>query len=160
MALTGQLFPKIMANVQASLDAALKRLGARRLQMAGPLEAATRQLFRDLDRKDVEALIKSGAKDAQGVDEISRKWLRGIDAIGGYFRETMTIVDDIQSTISDVLETEHGDIGFVTCWLEQDYTLKGKRTHVSAPTTVAFRRENGSWRLVLVHSVPIPPEET
>ena len=58
----------------------------------------------------------------------------------------MTVVDDIQSTINDVYETVHGEIGFVTCWLEQDYASDGKRTHVSAPTTVAFRRESDAWK--------------
>ena len=128
--------------------------------MGGALEAATREFFDALDRKNAEAIIRSGAKDVQAVDEISRRWLRGIDALGSYVRQTMTSVDDITSTITDVRETAQGDIGFVTCWLEQDYTLKGKRTHVSAPTTLAFRREGDGWKIVLIHTVPIPPEET
>jgi ketosteroid isomerase-like protein len=130
------------------------------MDMGGALEAATREFFDSLDRKNADAIIRSGAKDVQAVDEISRRWLRGIDALGSYIRQTMAIVDDINSTITDVRETAHGDIGFVTCWLEQDYTLKGKRTHVSAPTTVAFRRESDGWKIVLIHTVPIPPEET
>jgi ketosteroid isomerase-like protein len=126
----------------------------------GALESATTQLFEALDRKDVETLAKSLAQDAQGVDEISRRWMRGKDAIGMYFRETMTMVEDIHSTMNDVHETVNGDIGFVTCWLEQDYTLEGKRTHVSAPTTLAFRREGGGWKVLLIHTIPLPPEET
>lgn len=128
--------------------------------MSGALETATRQLFDALDRKDAEAAIRSAAKDVQTVDELSRKWQRGIDALEAYFRQAMGMVDDIQSTINDVHESVHGDTGLVTCWLEQDYTLQGKRTHVSAPTTLAFRQESDGWKIVLIHTVPMPPEET
>jgi ketosteroid isomerase-like protein len=128
--------------------------------MGGELETATRQLFQALDRKDSDSLIRSLAKDVQGVDEISRRWMRGVDAISTYFRETMKMIEDIHSTINDVRETMNGDIGFVTFWLEQDYTLDGKRTHVSAPTTLAFRRESDGWKTLLIHTVPLPPEET
>ncbi|TMF33881.1 MAG: DUF4440 domain-containing protein [Chloroflexi bacterium] len=128
--------------------------------MIGALDKATRQLFEALDRKDAEALNQSLTQDVQGVDEISRRWMRGADALGTYFRQTMTMVQDIHSTVNDVHETVHGEIGVVTCWLEQDYILGGKRTHVSAPTTVAFRRESDAWKTLLIHSVPLPPEET
>lgn len=126
----------------------------------GALESATRKLFEALDRKDAETLARSLAQDAQGVDEISRRWMRGSDALGKYFREAMSMVEDIHSTLNDVHESVNGDIGFTTCWLEQDYTLEGKRTHVSAPTTLAFRREGGEWKTLLIHTVPLPPEET
>jgi ketosteroid isomerase-like protein len=128
--------------------------------MGGALESETRRLFEALDRRDMETLAGSLAQDAQGVDEISRRWMRGKDAIGKYFRETIGMVQDIHSMINDVHETVSGDIGFTTCWLEQDYTLEGKRTHVSAPTTLAFRREGGGWKVLLIHTIPLPPEET
>jgi ketosteroid isomerase-like protein len=128
--------------------------------MGGALETATRQLFEALDRKDPEAVIRSAAKDVQAVDELTRRWQRGVDALASYFRQVMGTVDDIQSTLNDVHETVHGDSGLVTCWLEQDYTLQGKRTHVSAPTTVAFRRESNAWKIILIHTVPLSPEET
>jgi ketosteroid isomerase-like protein len=126
--------------------------------MGGALETATRQLFDALDRKDADAVIRSAAKEVQAVDEGSRRWLRGIDALGSYVRQ-LGMLDDIQSTISDVHESVQGDTGFVTCWLEQDYTSKGKRTHVSAPTTVAFRQDSDGWKIILIHTVPMPPEE-
>ena len=128
--------------------------------MGGELETATRQLFKALDEKDTDSLIGSLARDVQGVDEISRRWMRGVDAISTYFQETMKMIEDIQSTINDVRETVNGDIGFVTFWLEQDYTLDGQRTHVSAPTTLAFRRESDRWKTLLIHTVPLPPEES
>src|SRR5204862_6735423 len=44
----------------------------------GALEAATRQYFDFVDRKDAEAIIETGTEDIQAVDEISRRWRRGI----------------------------------------------------------------------------------
>jgi ketosteroid isomerase-like protein len=127
--------------------------------MGGALEAATRQYFDFVDRKDSEAIIGAGTEDIQAVDEISRRWMRGINELGTYIRDLLKIVENVHTSISNVHETLLGDIGILTCWIEQDYTLDGKRTHVSAPTTVAFRRESGAWKVVLFHSVPLPPEE-
>jgi hypothetical protein len=53
-------------------------------------------------------------------------------------------------------EVAWDDTGIVTCWLEQDYVLEGKPDHVSAPTTFALHREDGEWKVALVHSVPLP----
>jgi len=127
--------------------------------MGGSLEAATRQYFDFVDRKDAEAIIQAGTEDIQAVDEISRRWMRGIDELGAYIRRVVNMVDDIHTSITGVHETSIGDIGILTCWIEQDYKLEGKAQHVSAPTTVAFRRENGAWKVVLFHSLPLPPEE-
>ncbi len=127
--------------------------------MAGTLEAATRQIFEHLDRKNIDPILDALANDAQSVDEISRRWLRGADAIGGYFREAFDLVDDIRSTLTDFRELVEGDVGFVTCWLEQDYVFKGDPTHVSAPTTLAFRREANAWKILLIHTVPLAPED-
>jgi len=127
--------------------------------MGGALETATRTLFDNLDRKDAEAIIRTVADDVQAVDEISRQWLRGADALGAYFRQAMEMVDGIQSTINNVHESIHGDAGLLTCWLEQDYTLEGERTHVSAPTTLAFRREGNEWKVILIHTVPLAPPQ-
>jgi ketosteroid isomerase-like protein len=127
--------------------------------MGGALQAVTEGLFDSLDRKDTDAIIRVFAKDAQGIDEISRRWMRGIDDFGAYIRQTMDVVEGIHTAITDIHETVRGDTGLMTCWIEQDYTLKGSKRHVSAPTTLAFRRENGAWKIVLFHSLPLPPEE-
>ena len=127
--------------------------------MGGALEAATRQYFDFVDRKDAEALIEAGTEDIQAVDEISRRWIRGIDELGTYIRHLLNMVEEVHTSISNVHETLLGEIGILTCWIEQDYTLEGKGQHVSAPTTVAFRRESGAWKIFLFHSVPLPTEE-
>jgi ketosteroid isomerase-like protein len=126
--------------------------------MAGELESVTREMFDALDRGDAEAVIRLGAAEMQSVDEISRRWLRGLDEVGGYVRQLMGMVKGIHSTFSDVHESIWGDTGAVSCWLDQDYMLDGVPQHVSAPTTLLLRREGDAWKISLFHSVPLPAE--
>ena len=126
--------------------------------MAGELESVTREMFDALDRGDAEAVIRLGAAEMQSVDEISRRWLRGLDEVGGYVRQLMGMVKGIHSTVSDVHESIWGDTGAVSCWLDQDYMLDGVPQHVSAPTTLLLRREGAAWKISLFHSVPLPAE--
>jgi ketosteroid isomerase-like protein len=63
---------------------------------------------------------------------------------------------DIHTVISDVRETIVGDVGWVTCWLEQDATVEGERSHVVGPASLVFRREDGVWLISLFHSVALP----
>jgi uncharacterized protein (TIGR02246 family) len=124
--------------------------------MAGELEAVARQMLAAVDRNDAEGIMRTAADDIVGIDEISRRWLRGRAAVGEYVRQLVTAVQDVRSELRDVQEAVWGDVGLVTCWLEQDYTLEGKRQHVSAPTSVVLRREGAAWRVVLFHSIPLP----
>ena len=120
------------------------------------LEPAVRRIFAAYDALDVEAAKQMMATDAQGVDEISRRWMRGQDDISEYFRNVTPMLADVRSEISNFSETIWGDTGVATFWIEQDYTLEGTPTHVSAPTTMVLRREGGEWKAALVHSIPLP----
>ena len=127
--------------------------------MAGELEAVIRGMFDGLDRNDLEAMTKAFADDAQGVDEISRHWMRGRDELNAYVGGLLTMVEDVSSELHDVRETTLDRTGILTCWLEQDYTLGGERHHISAPTTAVFRHDDDGWKMVLFHSIPLPPGE-
>jgi ketosteroid isomerase-like protein len=96
------------------------------------------------------------AEDAQAVDEITRKWVRGQRGIAEVFAQIEHVIEDIRTGIADVHEEVWDDVGLVTCWIEQDYTLEGKAQHVSSPTTVVLRRENAAWRIALIHAIPLP----
>ena len=124
--------------------------------MAGELEAVIRQMFDALEKKDAATIMQLSTDDTQGVDEISRHWMRGRDELGAYIGQLMAMVNEVHSELRDVRETMWGDTGIATFWLEQDYTLEGRRQHVSAPTSVVLRREDDGWRMVLFHSVPLP----
>jgi uncharacterized protein (TIGR02246 family) len=123
--------------------------------MAGELEAIVRDLFAALDRRDFAAIQGMFGDDAQAIDEVSRRWLRNPDEISATIRQFEASIHNIHSDVRDVHERSWGDTGLVTCWLEQDYMLEGQRQHVSAPTSVVLRRDDGSWQIVLLHSIPL-----
>ena len=126
--------------------------------MAGDLTAVVQRFFDALDKADVEAGLLTFESDAQSIDEITRKWMRGEGEVTGYVRQLMEMASDIHSEIRDVHEVDWGDTGTVTFTLEQDYTLEGERTHILAPTTCVLRRQGGEWKIALFHSIPLPPE--
>jgi ketosteroid isomerase-like protein len=126
--------------------------------VAGELEDAVRGLFEALDKNDLDAGTRMLANDTQGIDEISRRWMRGDDEVRAYVSDLMKRAKDVHSEINDLHEKVWGDVGVVTCWLEQDYTFDGQRVHVSAPTSLVLRREHNGWKIALFHSLPLPSE--
>jgi uncharacterized protein (TIGR02246 family) len=126
--------------------------------MAGPLEAVARRFTTNLDALDVDALVSVFADDVEGVEEISRQWLRGRDAVEGYVRQLATKISDVHTEMRDINERVWGDVGVLTSWLDQTYTYEGSAIQISAPTTLLFRRDGGEWKMALFHSVPLPEQ--
>ena len=126
--------------------------------MAGELEAIVRDIFDGVDRKDFDAVTRVLDEDVQGVDELSRKWVRSRDEVDKHWRQGLTLVEDIRTELRDVSEATFGEAGVVTCWIEQDYTLDGNAQHISGPTTILFRRREDGWKMVLFHSIPLPED--
>jgi SnoaL-like protein len=124
----------------------------------GELEAVMRQMFEGLDKGDISFATTHIGADAQGIDEISRRWMRGSNEVNAYVQQLMGMVSDVHSDVQDGHEQIWGDVGLFTCWLEQDYTMEGNRQHVSAPTTAVLRRQGGAWKVELFHSLPLPAE--
>jgi|SRR6185437_9858537 len=124
--------------------------------MSGELTAATSDFITALDSLDVDAMLRRVGEGAQGVDEISQRWIRGRSELEGYLRQLAGSVSEVRTELKDTSETVWGDTGVLTCWLDQSYQLEGQTQHVSAPTTIVFHREDGEWKLALFHSVPIP----
>jgi hypothetical protein len=122
--------------------------------MPGELEKRVHEMMRRMDAKDWDSLNQIATDDLRGVDEISRRWIHGRNAILDNLRQSP--VDGLRTEVRDIKETTWGDVGLVTCWIEQDYTYQGKPQHISAPTTLLFRRMGSDWRLALFHSVPLP----
>jgi ketosteroid isomerase-like protein len=117
-----------------------------------------RELFEALDRKDFDRIVRLATDDVQGVDEISRGWLRGRAAMEAYFKSLGEQVSNIRSTLSDVNAVEVGDVGIITLVLNQEYDMGGQRASIHAPTSIVVRRVDGDWRMVLLHSVPLAEE--
>lgn len=122
--------------------------------MAG-LDRLAKDFFASLDRKDFEMLLKQVDRNAEGVDEISRKWIRGKRAFAAYFKRVAPQIKNIKSTLRDLHTREVGRVGIATCFLHQSYTLSGRRQKLTAPTTMCFVRRGGDWKLTLVHSTPL-----
>lgn len=127
--------------------------------MPGELKAVANEFVAALDAMDVDRMMRWATKDAQGVDEVSRRWLRGSKELDGYLRQLAGAVSDVHTELHDTEERISGDTGILTCWMDQDYTMNGEPQHVSAPTTIVFRRENGDWKMALFHSIPLPEAE-
>ena len=121
----------------------------------GTFEPIVRDLFAALDAVDSGRLRTYLADDSQSVDELSGGWLRGREALETYFDRLTNTVTDVRSKLDSVQTTEWGDTAIFTCELDQTYRLEGQEQRLRAPTTIVGRRENGDWKVVLVHSVPL-----
>jgi len=125
--------------------------------VAPNLSTATRtaELFRLLDAKDEAGLRAVWADDAQATDEITRGWIRGKGALDAYMRDNLPRMTDIHSTIDDVVVRQWADLEVETCLLRQTYVFDGGNCTIEAPTTTIWRREGDSWKLALMHSIPL-----
>jgi uncharacterized protein (TIGR02246 family) len=123
------------------------------------LDRVATELLALLDARDFDRLRALLTDDAQGVDEISRGWKRGREAIERYFTEALSRVSEIHSTFRDSTSRTWGDVGVVTGVLEQTYRLDGEPQQITAPTTLVLVRQDGAWKIAVVHSVPLPADE-
>jgi ketosteroid isomerase-like protein len=123
------------------------------------LDQQVHRIFELVDAMDTRAMAGMLADDAQGIDEISRGWMRGKEALEQYFGQLENMIDGVSSTVRDVRTTEWGDAGVITCVVDQTYTMGGQEQQVTAPTSIACRREDGDWKIVVFHSAPLPDED-
>jgi ketosteroid isomerase-like protein len=120
-------------------------------------KAEVRKLFDRFDRQEFDEIQGMFAADAQGVDEISRKWMRGKAPLDRYFRTLEDVgVADIHSNLRDFETKIWDDIALVTCILEQSYTIAGEQIEITSPLSVLYKRHRGDWKIELVHAVPLP----
>jgi ketosteroid isomerase-like protein len=122
------------------------------------LESTARDLFDALDRKEFDRIIGMSTDDVQGVDEISRGWLRSRASFETYLQSLGEQVSNIRSTLNDIHTLEVEDVGIVTFVLDQEYDMGGQHASIHAPTSLVARRVDGTWRLALLHSVPLAEE--
>lgn len=120
------------------------------------LEQEVRALLDRLDAMDIDSLGATLTEDAQSVDEITRGWIRGRAAIEAYLSQLKDTVSDVHSEMKDPQESDWGEVGLITFVLEQTYTMDGQRQSISAPTSILFCREDGDWKIALIHTVPLP----
>ncbi len=125
--------------------------------MGTELERRVVDLFDRFDALDLDGMRDLFADDVQGVDEISRRWLRGKDTLNDYFAMLGEMgISDVKSVLSDFHTADYGDTGVVTLMADQTYRVGGEPQSIHAPMTVVFRRTGGDWKIALVHAVPLP----
>jgi uncharacterized protein (TIGR02246 family) len=118
------------------------------------------ELFDAFDRLDTESAESLFDDEPQGVDELSGGWRRGREALHEYFAQIASAgLADVHSTLTDVHTADWGDTAVVTLVLDQTYTLESEQHAVHAPSTIVLRRQDGRWRVALVHSVPVQDSE-
>lgn len=123
-------------------------------------KAKVQEMFDHFDAQEFAELRAMFADDVQGVDELSRKWLRDQTAISGYFEQLEEMgVGDIHSTLSDVTAKQWDDMALVTCMADQTYSIGGDPVAISAPCSILFRHVGGDWKIELVHAVPLSDQE-
>jgi uncharacterized protein (TIGR02246 family) len=125
-----------------------------------PLEQIAQRLFELIDSVDVDGVKSLITDDCEEVDEISRTWRRGRAAVEAYFDQVFSVVSDIHTDVRDVAAREWADTGVVTCVIDQTYLVDGRTERITAPTSLVLRREEGNWRLALMHTVPLSDAST
>jgi ketosteroid isomerase-like protein len=118
------------------------------------LEDIVRSAFKAVDNADLKAIFDMMADDIEQVDELTKKWSRGKANVVAAMTPLFSIVNSIESVLSDFHATVSNDIAVVTCMLDQIYVLEGKVTTIVAPTTCVLRRDTATWKFILIHSLP------
>ena len=114
------------------------------------------QVFAALDRRDADAIVELMAADVILVDEISRRWLKGHDEVADQLRTMLAATSSVNSRLSDLHSRPLGnDAVLVTGWLDQRYCLDGQDQTITAPLSACLEAEQGAWRLVSLHAVPL-----
>ena len=113
------------------------------------------EMLAALDRRDAGAVMACMSDDVAGVDETTRSFVRGRGAMTEHLGAQLEAVSSVTSLISDWNETVVGEAAFATCVLHQSYVIGGDTITLVAPTSFAFRVEDGAWRICLFHSVPL-----
>lgn len=118
-------------------------------------ERVVRELFDAVDQLDFRRALATMADGVQSVNEMSRSWLRGKKAKAASYENIDGEMSGGRSELSDIHTEVWGDVALVTLWLEQDYTHDGTTHHVSAPSSFLLRRDGDTWKIVLIHSIPV-----
>ena len=125
-------------------------------QTAVPLDQMAHRLFALVDALDLDGVKALMTDDCEEVDEISRTWRRGRAAVEAYFGEMLAAISDVHTDLRDIAVREWADTGIITCVIDQTYRNEGRDERITAPTTLLLRREDGDWRIALMHTVPLP----
>ena len=107
-------------------------------------------LFQLLDAEDWDQLIEHLDEEAQLADELTGSWLRGQDAVAGYFRASRGVITGIHSPLDDVHFVKLGPgLHSASFHMQQSYQLVGRQRRESLTGLVLLRTTPEGWRLLL-----------
>ena len=121
----------------------------------GSLDGTLKEFFKALDRKDFATLLKMVDKSAEGIDEITKGWIRGKAAFEGYVKRVEPELRNVKSHLEDVHTRRVGGVGIATFILRQSYTLSGQRHDLKLASSMAFAKRGDNWKATLVHMTPL-----
>ena len=119
------------------------------------LEGTLRVLFKAVDRKDFSVVLKMTDKNAEAIDEITKKWIRGKPAFKRYVSRLGPEISDIKSRIRALHTRQVGNMGIATFMLQQSYMLSGKRYDLNLASSFVFIKRGTDWRMTLFHQTPL-----
>jgi len=115
-------------------------------------------MFAQFDLLQEEPFFEYFSDDVTIVDEIGKKWLRGIEEAIATWTPLIGLFQSSKSVLSDIHVDTTGDISIVTCMLNQTYVLDGQTATITAPTTCLVRKDKGVLKIILVHTIPFPED--
>lgn len=118
--------------------------------------AVINSLLDALAAGDVSAVLAHYSDDAEGIDEISRDWLRGKVHLAEYTGHLIEQISDLHSEFTHEHIANYGNVSLVTGLLHQHYTWDGERVDEEMPATIVLLRHQDSWLVRLFHALPIP----
>lgn len=124
--------------------------------MSKPPSQILHELFAALDHKDGDSILSLMSADIVMVDEISRRWLRGKDAVAAQIRAVLAATDSVQSRLSDLQMQPLGPEALLaTGWLDQTYILNGHGQTITAPLSACLQAQAGTWMVTSLHAIPL-----
>jgi len=117
---------------------------------------AVEQVFHGLAAGDAHAIMDAYTEDVSGIDEVSRRWMRGREELAAYTESTLTEISDVRSVLLEAETKEFGDCAVVTGMVEQQYVWRGEEQSILMPATFVLRRDDGRWRVCVFHAMPLP----
>jgi uncharacterized protein (TIGR02246 family) len=117
---------------------------------------AVEQVFEGLAAGDAAVVMDAYTEDVSGIDEVSRRWMRGREELAAYTDSILKEISDLRSVLVDDEVKEFGDCAVVTGMVEQQYVWRGEEQSLTMPATFVLRRDDGRWRVCVFHSLPLP----
>jgi len=128
--------------------------------MSGTAAQILDDLFFALDRRDADAILALMSPHIVMVDEISRRWLRGKDAVAGQIKAVLSAADSVQSRLSDLqIQPLEPQAVLVTAWLDQTYILNGDEQTITAPLSACLQADGDTWLVSSLHAIPLMEEK-